>query len=421
MGHLSGKDIYQELANKFSKMGVGLKAVKNEKLYKILRELYSEEEADFISKMPYGLSSLKKIVKTTGYSKEKVEELLSILCPKGLVMDLDSKDGFNYAPSPYVIGFFEFTMMRVGEDLPYKKWAELFNDYMGNDPSLYSSNFSNGELIGVGRALVHEESVKNVTDENYTEVLDYESALSIIDKAEVCAVGICSCGHEKYHLDEKKCDHPLERCLNFGDAAKYLIRNKLAKKISNDEAKKMVMESKKNGLVFIADTYKRDVSFICQCCSCCCNILSGISKYGFLNAVTSSSYILNIDDANCTGCNRCVKACPINAIELKDRVARLNSEVCIGCGVCVPTCKTKLLSMTKRKKRVYLPETFMQKALLSNLERGTLQNFVFDNPNSKSQEFLRVILGAFLSLPPVKKGLMSAIFKSSFLGSKLNK
>jgi hypothetical protein len=55
--------------------------------------------------------------------------------------------------------------------------------------------------------------------------------------------------------------------------------------------------------------------------------------------------------------------------------------------------------------------------MLAALERGTLQNQLFDNPQSITQNYMRTFTGAFLKLNPVKQALMSNIFRSAFLSS----
>jgi len=58
--------------------------------------------------------------------------------------------------------------------------------------------------------------------------------------------------------------------------------------------------------------------------------------------------------------------------------------------------------------------------ILQCLERGTLQNQLFDAPESKGQAFLRACVGGFLRLTPVKRTLMSAALRSRFLGAIRN-
>jgi hypothetical protein len=73
--------------------------------------------------------------------------------------------------------------------------------------------------------------------------------------------------------------------------------------------------------------------------------------------------------------------------------------------------------MIQRGTRVIHPETTFERIILLSLERGNLQNQIFDNPESITQEIMRSFVGGFLRLTPVKKTLMSDMFRSTFLSS----
>lgn len=170
-------------------------------------------------------------------------------------------------------------------------------------------------------------------------------------------------------------------------------------------------------LVLCADNVKKDVSFICHCCKCCCNVLLGISKFGYPNVVVTSSFIAQRDEQICAECGKCAQACPTHAIDiLPGGNPKIDSSICIGCGVCALKCETKALKLVKRKQRVIHPETVFERVILQCLERGTLQNQMFSNPQSITHAFMRGFIGGFLRLPPMKKALMSDTLRSSFLG-----
>ena len=119
MGHLAGKEIYQHWEIKLTISPSG--SIKIKRLFNILKELYSSEEAELVVKMPYGLSPSDQIEKVTGIEKGKLNSLLESLCVKGLVMDFWIGNRYYYMPSPMFVGIFEFTMMRTGDNIDSKK------------------------------------------------------------------------------------------------------------------------------------------------------------------------------------------------------------------------------------------------------------------------------------------------------------
>lgn len=255
MGHLNGGHVYEKLGRKIDSNQ--LRTPWNETFHKILTELYTTEEADFVVKMPYTMSGSGRISKITGISEDKVKTLLEGLCLKGLVMDMRIKGTYLYMPSPILVGIFEFTMMRTHGELNSKAWAELFHQYM--DQGFFDANFKNGQWTTIMRALPHESVLES---SDHLEVLDYERATRMVEQSTRFSIGICSCRHKKLHLGEKTCDIPLEKCSSMGTAADYLIRNGLAREVSKTEMLENFEHSRENALVLNADNVKKNVTYI---------------------------------------------------------------------------------------------------------------------------------------------------------------
>ncbi|MBU0992025.1 MAG: hypothetical protein KJ737_05985 [Proteobacteria bacterium] len=74
MGHMAGKDIYHNLGKKID--GLTVRTPFNDTLYGILKELYTQEEADVVIKMPYSLSNIGRISKSSGYNNSRLKQIL---------------------------------------------------------------------------------------------------------------------------------------------------------------------------------------------------------------------------------------------------------------------------------------------------------------------------------------------------------
>ena len=130
---------------------------------------------------------------------------------------------------------------------------------------------------------------------------------------------------------------------------------------------------------------------------------------------------------DCNGCQKCARACHVSAITLTPEPKTASSKrmfmpvidesACIGCGVCSLVCEPDAIEMRKRGQNVIHPETTFERVILQCLERGTLQNQLFDEPDRLSHKAMRGIVGGFLRLNPVKKALMSDALRSRFLAT----
>jgi len=411
MGHLVGKDIYRSLGKKVD--GLSIRAPNNKALYAILEELYTEEEAELIVKMPYCPATLAAIQEITGFDSITLQNMLDRLASKGLVIDVNIGDQMLYIVAPMVIGIFEFTMMRTRGELDTKKWAKLFDEYLHGDDSFYRANFGEGNRIAPMRTIPHEGAV---IDEDYVEIFDYEKASSIIEEHNKFAIGLCSCRHEKMHAGTKTCDTPIEKCSTFGPAVDYVTRHGFAKEVSKSEMLDNLAQSREMNLVFCADNVKNDVSFLCHCCGCCCNVLLGISRHGFPSTIVTSNYLAQMDSSECIECGVCADVCPVDAITIPENGRTdIAANSCLGCGICAMNCSSGSLKLAPREQEVIYPEDTFEKILLQCLERGTLQNQMFPEPENINHKFMRAFVGGFLKLPPVKKALLGDLLRSRFL------
>jgi len=58
----------------------------------------------------------------------------------------------------------------------------------------------------------------------------------------------------------------------------------------------------------------------------------------------------------CIGCGKCVKECPVDAIEVSNFLAKIDYDKCINCGKCIKACPTTAILRYNKKKIVKKPK-----------------------------------------------------------------
>jgi ferredoxin len=421
MGHLAGKKAYLDLQRRLDRMPVGAPA--HRAFFELLEELFTEEECRVAAGIPLRLASLRSIARNAKLSDDATRTILDRLVRKGLVVDLP-RDGRStvYFLNPTVIGFFEFSMMRVRDEIDQRRVSELMWSYMRDDPDLgFMRMLGEGETF-IARPLVNEGALE---PEAWTEILDIDKATAIIDEAGSWAEGICHCRHVKLHLG-KRCDYPLDHCLALGSGAEYLIRNGIAKRIDRERAREVLDYAREHGNVQMADNVRNRPGFICNCCSCCCEMMEAFRTLPEMTKVISSNYIAVIADEQCSGCGKCADACPIDVIDLvpasgtdkipkRKKMADVDDTRCLGCGVCHAACDFGGLTLVKARRRVYTPDNVMEKIALQAIERGKLQELLFNDPGKISHRTLGALLRTIVNLPPAKQALANRQLRSQFV------
>jgi NAD-dependent dihydropyrimidine dehydrogenase PreA subunit len=405
MAHHTVKSGYMELVDRLNRFPQG--APPSELLYKILKMLYSEKEAELVSLLPIKPFTAEKASRVWGKDTSTSQKILDELCGRAILMDMEENGRRVYCLPPPMAGFFEFSLMRTRNDIDQKVLSELFFQYLNVEQDFIKELFLKGETK-LGRVFVHEPALSKT---NELQVLDYERATEVIQTASSIGISICYCRHKMSHVG-RDCDAPKEICMTFNVVAASLIKHGFAKKVGVSECLELLSKAYEHNLVQFGDNVKEGVNFICNCCGCCCEAMIAAREFAIFHPVHTTNFIPHIQEAMCTGCRKCVTVCPVEAVTLvsandPDHPKRV--------------CPADCISLQSREQRVVTPLNTAHRVVLMAIERGKLQHLIIDNQMSKSHRAMAAVLGVILNLPPLKQTMASRQMKSIYLDTLIQR
>ncbi len=421
MAHHTVKKGYQDLVKRLNRFPQG--APPSDTLYQILSILFTEKEARLVSLLPIKPFTAEKASKNWGMAIHEAEKVLDELASRAILLDSLHNNEKYYILPPPMAGFIEFSLMRLRGDIDQKLLSELLYKYINVEEDFITDLMARGDTK-LGRMFVNE---KALSSENALYVLDYGRASHVIKTASHIGIGICYCRHKMSHMG-RACDSPLEICMTFNTTAASLIRAGYAKQVSADECMELLYKAYDYNLVQFGENVQNEVNFICNCCKCCCEAMIAARKFAFLNPVHTTGLTARIE-SSCTGCGKCVSICPVDAIELvsaeetggkQGKTAVIDERLCLGCGLCERNCPAGSIKLVPGKTRTITPVNSAHKAVMMAIERGKLQNLIFDNHALFSHRAMAAILGVIMKLPVAKQILALNQIKSKYLGKLLS-
>ncbi|MGA2809260.1 MAG: 4Fe-4S dicluster domain-containing protein [Terracidiphilus sp.] len=417
MSHVTLKNSYTTLSDRLNLFPQG--APPSELLFRILEVLFTRDEAALVALLPIKPFNVAAAARVWKKPAAESRNILEGLASKGMLLDMEMHGEQIFVLPPPMAGFFEFSMMRLGNGYDQKLLAELYYQYLNVEEDFVRNLFAGGETQ-LGRTFVNE---KALAGDNTLTVMDYERASEVIHTAEHMGVGACYCRHKMQHLG-KACDAPMDICMTFSGTAQSLIKHGIARQVDVKEGMDLLDQAREHNLVQFGENVQSKVAFICNCCGCCCEAMLAAKRFAFLNPIATTNFLPEVTAESCNGCGKCVTACPVEAMALvaagdphkpKRKKARLIEDLCLGCGVCVRACSHASIKLRARKERLITPVTTAHRAVLMAIERGQLQNLIFDNRAQWNHRAMAAILGVILKLPPVKQVMASRQMKSRYL------
>jgi ferredoxin len=272
-----------------------------------------------------------EIANRIGGEPKIVSKQLKTMVKKGLIAWTKTTAGPAYGLLPFIVGIYENQLNRLDEQL-----ARLFEEYY---------------LEAFGKALSIKPQFHRVVPVGETvriglEIRPYESAGEIIHQASSWGVVNCICRTQKALIGDP-CDHPIEVCMVLSNREDAFNNSPGIRALTKAEALSTLRRAAESGLVHSVSNNQEGIWYICNCCTCSCGILRGMSEMGIANVVASSAFVNTVDDELCLACGDCLEYCQFNALTLNDTI-HINAMRCVGCGVCVLSCPEEALALIRR-------------------------------------------------------------------------
>jgi len=324
--------VYKKLARRLDAIPNGFPETESGVELKILAKIYTHEEAALASEMRLIPESAEQIAQRTGRDPAKTAVLLEEMVQKGQIQAIGEGEQRKFGLIPFAVGVYEFQLGRLDEE-----FARLMEEYypifgetlLGYSPSIF-------KVIPVEKSIPVE-----------VQVFPYEQASALLNKAKSFGVRKCICKVEKALVGEP-CKYPVEVCLVFMPTEGAFDDDPDTRVITKEEALQILRETEEAGLIHSSANIREGHFYICNCCTCCCGIMRGISQLGIENSVAKSDFYAAVDPEMCTGCETCIERCQFGAPSITDDISHVDQKRCVGCGLCVMTCPSGAMTLVRK-------------------------------------------------------------------------
>lgn len=302
----------------------------SEELVELMSIMFSPAEARIaLHVLPYRQQSAKRIARRAETPLREVERHLDVMAKRKII----HRGKRGYCLLPLIPGVFEKLLMG-GNESPYHREASR------RIKALFSAGYMKDHVGSPTQVLRSIPVDRGIDVSNF--LVDNERISAMIGSHDTLAIlNNCQC-RQAAHLEEKPCRRApsSEGCLAFGSFAKFFVEEGGARYVTADEMDRAARDRWEHQLIlFGANVSPQSPNLLCACCDCCCQMLEGLIKPEPRLVVTAPAFLIEVDDARCSHCGKCVKACNTDAHLLESKTHRLVLERCVGCGLCIPACK----------------------------------------------------------------------------------
>jgi Na+-translocating ferredoxin:NAD+ oxidoreductase subunit B len=343
---MTSEDLYRQLQQHIDRMPVGFPATKSGVEIRILKQLFTPEEAEIaleLSAIPEPVEAIHQRIEPA-IPLPDLQQKLAAMVAKGAIRGIPTKLGTMYGKMPFVVGMYEHQVARLTPEFERDVQQYLEEAF---SKAVHTKKTTQMRVVPVDRKIAVDRSVAS-----YDDLRAYvESSPGPFARM------TCICRHGKELLGQKCKQTTLQdNCLTFGLAARMMVDHGAARFISRDEMLELVNAADEEGLVLQPENTKNP-HFVCCCCGCCCNVLTSAKRLPSPAEYFSTGFYAEVDWDACQACGECVVRCQMDALSMQDGPAAVDGSRCIGCGLCVSSCPTTAIRLLEKGQRKVPPDS----------------------------------------------------------------
>ncbi len=327
-------DPYERLAETLNKIPNGFPMAEDGIHIRILKWIYTPEEADLASKMKLIGETSEELSSRLNIPLEGLTEKLERMTDKGQIRTTDTSTGRRFAIFPFVVGILEEQVDRMDAEL-----AQIMEEYL-------HKTVGKADLFEVEPPILKIIPINRVIDSKLT-IHTYEQLEQIINQSKSWGVRECICKKQQALL-KNPCKYPKTVCLTFSSRENAYNEHTISKPTTKKQALELLQQAEEAGLIHCSMNIQSGHYYICNCCTCCCGVLRGLTERNQPFAFVKANFIMSVDEELCTGCGTCVDRCQFSALDVPEEICEVNLQRCVGCGVCAISCPEEALNLVRR-------------------------------------------------------------------------
>ena len=339
---------YIKLQEQLDKMPIGYPATESGVELRILKHLFTPEEAQIALHLNLIHEPIDKIFKRVQKTKstisvEELEEILDRLVKKGAITSRIKNGKKSYSYLQFAIGMFEYQVDQMSKEF-FQDCEEYLHTFKNE---FHKTKIPQLRPIPVDKSLPINHPIA-IYDDIREIIRNTEGEFGVMN---------CICKQGK-DLIEQSCQvtEIRETCILFPNPTSYFKKFNISRPVSKDDVLQILDKAEEAGLV-IQPGNTQNPNFICCCCGDCCGVLTMAKTYSKPSELFSSNYYASIDSDRCNGCASCQKRCQMEALTITEGKTSVILDRCIGCGLCVTKCPNEAIELREKDRITVPPKT----------------------------------------------------------------